>query len=138
MTVPTSASSVTLACNGVTTVFPFAFTIPGANSTDQSNVVVTLVDESVTPATTTVLSTSAWSVTGISTPLVPSAGGAVTYPLTGSPGIAGQYLTIQRVVPQTQSVSLPNQGGYFPKTIEGAFDYVTFLVPGIIDPRNGL
>jgi hypothetical protein len=128
MTVSSIAASTTQIGNGITTTWPFAFAIPGATPTDQTNVVVTIVDTTVTPALTTVVPSGQFSVTGISTPAVPSSAGSVTYPLVGSPLLAGQYITIQRVLPVTQSVSLPNQGGYFPKVVEGEFDYLTELI----------
>lgn len=69
----------------------------------------------------TLLSPSQYSVTGIGTPN----GGAVTYPLTGSPISSGTFLTIQRLVPYQQLTDLVNQSGYYPNVVENALDYLT-------------
>lgn len=123
MTVETNASSVTLAGNGATTSWPFAFLIPGAFDGDQSNVVLTVVDETVTPAVTTTILPGAYSITGVGNP----AGGAVTYPLSGSPLAANMFITTQRVLAVVQSTEISNQGGFYPQVLEAALDYLTML-----------
>lgn len=127
MTVSTTAASVTLQGNGASTAWPFAFKVPGATSTDQSNLRVTVVDTTVSPATTTVIPNGSYSVTGISTPTVPSNNGQATYPLVGSPLAAGQYLTVERVLSQVQSTALSNQGNFYANVVEAAFDYITMV-----------
>lgn len=123
MTVETNASSVTLAGNGATTSWPFAFLIPGAFDGDQSNVVLTVVDETVTPAVTTTILPGAYTITGVGNP----AGGAVTYPLSGSPLAANMFITTQRVLAVVQSTEISNQGGFYPQVLEAALDYLTML-----------
>src|SRR5690348_2483078 len=120
--IASTASSITAQGNGATTVWPFNFVIPGSTSTDQTNVLVTLLDTTVDPPVKTTLATNQYSITGVSTPSNPTTGGSVTDPLTGSPVAAGHYITIQLNVPLTQDTSFPNQGAVFPKVIESTFD----------------
>lgn len=124
MTVPTTQSSVTAQGNGVTVNWPFAFLIPGSSGTDQTNVVVKIVDETVTPPLTTTLAANQYSVSGINV----AGGGSVLYPLPGGTALAAQqFITIARNLSLTQGTSIPNQGGWFPKVVESALDYVTML-----------
>jgi hypothetical protein len=69
----------------------------------------------------TLIPSSQYTVTGIGT----ANGGAVTYPLVGSPIATGTSLTIQRVVPYVQLTDLVNQSGYYPNVVENALDYLT-------------
>lgn len=128
MTISTTASNVTLQGNGVTTAWPFAFRVPGATLIDQTFLQVTVVDTTVSPPTTTIIANGNYSVTGISTPAVPSNAGTVTYPLVGPALIAGQYLTISRVLTYVQGTSIPNQSNFYGNVVEAALDYLTMLV----------
>lgn len=125
MTVSTTASSTTVEGNGITTSFAYAFIIPTAASA-----VITLINNTVDPATSTQLSSSQYSITGLANP----AGGTVTYPLTGSPIAEGYALTIARVVPLQQLVSIANQGGFFPEAIEAALDNLEMQIQQIVPP----
>src|SRR5574340_610881 len=115
MTVSTTTSSVTLGGNGSTTVFPFAFIIP------------VIGDEKIAytdaNGNQTVLAPNQYTVSGFGNP----AGGTVTYPLSGSPIASGTSLTISRILPLTQGVSLTNQGPYLPAAVEGALDNLTMI-----------
>lgn len=55
-------------------------------------------------------------------------GGTVTYPTSGSPLPADEYLTITSDIEETQSTQLPNASGWFPRTVERALDRLTILV----------
>jgi hypothetical protein len=127
MTIVTTASKVTLNGNGATTLFPYAFEIPGATSTDQSNVIVTKVDTTVTPAVTTVLAVNQYTIDGINN----AGGGNVTYPLAGPPIAAGVYLTIQRNVPYVQTTNIPNQSAFFGTVLTAAYDYAMMCIQQI-------
>lgn len=124
MTISSTASSVTIQGNGATTAFPYAFLIPGASDGDQTNVVVTVVDQTVTPALTTVLAAGQFTITGVGN----AAGGFVNYPLSGAALAAGHYLTIQRVLADVQSTSIPNQSAFYAKVVENSLDYLTMLI----------
>lgn len=112
MTVTSSQSIVNYQGNGATTVWPFPFFVPAA-----SDLVVRLV--STTTGVMTELSPSVYSVVGIGV----EAGGAVTYPLTGSPISSTQTISIQRIVPLEQTAVIENQSPFLPDVLEGALDY---------------
>lgn len=124
MSIVTTASKVTLNGNGAAVLFPYSFEIPGDNTTDQSNVQVTVVDTTVTPAVTTVLADNQYSIDGINNP----AGGNVTYPLSGPPIAAGVYITIERNVPYIQTTNIPNQSAFFGTVLTAAYDYAMMCI----------
>ncbi|SIO58425.1 glycosyl hydrolase family 28-related protein [Paraburkholderia phenazinium] len=113
MTISTTSNTTVAQGNGLTTSFNYSFPVPAAS---ELNVSYTDINGNVTE-----LSPSTYSVTGIGT----SNGGAVTYPLTGSPIASGTSLTIQREVPYVQLTDLVNQSGYYPSVVEAALDYLT-------------
>ena len=52
-------------------------------------------------------------------------GGSVTYPITGSPPVpiaTGTFLSILRTLPLTQTISISNQGPFYPQAVEQALD----------------
>jgi hypothetical protein len=122
MTISTTASKVTQSGNGVTTVWPYTFEIPGDSSTDQTNVIVTLTDTAT--GVETVLATNQYSITGINSPT----GGNVTYPLSGSALAVGNTITIQRNVPYIQSTDFPNQSAFYGNVVTATFDYAMMCI----------
>ncbi len=120
----TNQSYVKYLGNGATTSFPFSFIVQNA-----SQLVVSITNNNVSPAVTTVLGTSQYSVTGIGSGNEfaggSGPGGTVIYPTLGSPLPTGWSITIQRVVPYTQGTSLTNQGAFYPQVVEAALDYLT-------------
>jgi hypothetical protein len=110
MTVATATNKVVTPGNGLTTVFSYNFRIDTA-----ADVQVTYTD---TLGVSTILSASVYSVSGLALP----GGGTVTYPLIGSPIASGTSLTIARVLPLTQLVSISNQGAFYPESVELAID----------------
>ncbi len=120
----TTQSYVTYQGNGATTSFPFNFIVQSA-----TQLVVSITNNNVSPAQTTVLSSSQYCVTGIGNSSEfttgMGTGGIVTYPTAGNPLPAGWSITIARVVPYQQNVSLSNQGAFYPQVVEGALDNLT-------------
>lgn len=116
MTVLTTTDRTTGQGNGVTTTFDYDFLMP-----DADYAVVTFTD---TDGTETIIAAGDYNITGVGNPL----GGSVEYPLVGSPIATGTSLTIQRVLPATQTTVLGNQSAFYPETVEEALDYVTMLV----------
>ena len=112
----TTQSYATYQGNGATTRFPYNFLVQAA-----SQLVVSITNNNVSPAVTTVLSTTQYNVTGIGN----ATGGTVTYPVSGTPLPAGWSITIQRIVPYQQNTSLTNQGAFYPAVVEAALDYLT-------------
>lgn len=129
MTIATQIASITAQGNGVTTSWSYQFLIPTTASC-----VVQIYDETVDPPTTTTLASSAFSVSGIGN----SAGGVVTYPLSGSPLSSGQFLTIYRILPIVQDTSIRNQGNFYPNAVENSLDYLTMVCQQLQDQITAL
>ena len=112
--ITTQQSSVTVSGNGATTAFNYGFMIPASNA-----VVVTLLNTTVTPNISTTVSAGQYNISGLNNP----AGGSVTYPLSGTPLQSGYYLTISRVLPLIQTISISNQGAFYPSVVGSGLDY---------------
>ena len=125
MTISTTTSKITHLGNGATTVFSFPFV-----GVSQDDLVVSYVNSS---GIVTVLSPSLYTVTLNSIPVggLWAVGGFVTYPNTGSPPVAiatGTSLTIERVVPYEQDVSIGNQGAFYPQAVEQGLDLLELQI----------
>lgn len=122
MTVATTSSSVTYQGNSSTALwtFPFIYVAAGDITVHftASDGTVSLLDPSV--YTLTLNAVSPGNLWGI--------GGSVLYPKTGPAIIAGQYLTVTRTIPFTQSVSISNQGAFYPQVVEQALDLLCLLI----------
>ena len=125
MTVSTTTTTVTYAGNDVTTVFSFSFIGVAA-----SDISVTYVD---TSGTSVILNPSLYTL--ILNPAAPGTlwgiGGSVTYPIVGSPVVpipTGSTLTIERTLPYTQTISISNQGAFYPQAVEQALDKLEFQI----------
>lgn len=118
MTVSTTPSSVTYIGNGSTTSFTFSFI--GVSSTDleviytDANGVESILNP--TQYTLVVNSPSVGQLWGI--------GGTVTYPITGTAIQNPSQITINRIVPYTQTVSMANQGAFYPQAVEQGLDLI--------------
>jgi hypothetical protein len=121
VTIATTTNRIDAPGNGSATVFSFAPVVIFA----ASNLQVTLRDAAGTETLLTQGAGSAnYSVFVVSYPGT----GSITYPASGgSPIPTGSKLVIKRIVSLTQSVSLTNQGAYFPDIQEGEFDYLTAI-----------
>lgn len=125
MTISTTTSKITYQGNGATTIFTFPFV--GDQYTD-----LEVIYTNVQGASTT-LNPSQYTVV-INTPPTGGLwgiGGTITYPNTGSPPIpiaSGTYLTIVRSVPYTQTVSINNQGAFYPQVVEQALDILELQI----------
>lgn len=122
MTVSTQANAQQVAGDGVTTVFAFNFVY------DSSSVIKVYYVDST--GAKTLLTASQYTLT-LNAPVTNQlwgVGGTVTYPLVGSPIAAGTYLYIQRVLPYTQSVSIQNQGNFYPQVTEQALDLLEMQI----------
>lgn len=124
MTIATETSTATYLGNGTTTVFNFSFV--GASASDLEVIYVDSTGTAVTvnPSLYTVYinPTSSGQLWGV--------GGTVTYPigLTPTPIAAGTTLTINRIVPYTQSVTIDNQGAFYPQAVEEAMDLLELQI----------
>ena len=112
MTISTSSSTTTVSGNGVTTSFAYNFIADSAADiivtyTDAGGLITTLSPSSYTLVINAPAAGQLWGI-----------GGSVTYPLIGSPIAVGTSLTISRVLPYTQVISISNQGDFAPQVIE--------------------
>lgn len=124
MTVSTTASSVTYLGNGATTVFTFPFI--GVTAAD---IEVIYVDAD---GTSTTLSSGAYTLALNAVPVggLWGIGGSVTYPIGMSPVpiAAGTTLTINRIVPYEQTISIANQGAFYPQAVEQGLDLLELQI----------
>lgn len=117
MTISTETSVVTYTGNGATTVFSFPFVSGGVDDdieviyTNASGIETTLLQSQYTLIFNAIPVGGLWSV-----------GGSVTYPISGSPIATGTFLTINRIVPYEQLVSISNQGAFYPQAVEQGLD----------------
>ena len=130
MTVPTTAYATTAQGNGATTVFSFSFIADNA-----STIQVIYTDAN---GAQTVLSPSVYTL-NINAPAVGQLwgiGGTVTYPLVGSPIAVRTSLTIVRNVPYTQTVSIGNQGAFYPQAVEQGLDLLELQIQQLNGAEN--
>ena len=122
MTISTSTNAITFPGNGTQTVFDFDFV--GGNA---SYIVATTVSAA---GVSEVLALSDYTLS--LNPPAPGAiwgaGGSIAYPLVGSPLPAGATLTIERIVPEVQGVSLSNQGSQTPQSTEMGLDLLEMQI----------
>lgn len=100
--------------NGSTTSFNYSFWVPYQANGSTPAVVVTLTDPS---GALTVLVPTAYTISGVNNP----AGGAVHYPLSGSPLPSGWKITIARALAYIQPTAVPNSP-FYPHTVETVAD----------------
>lgn len=122
MTVSTTTSNITYQGNGSTTVFTFPFIYVSS-----SDIVVHFTD---TDGAITTLDPSQYTLTlnAASTGALWGIGGSVTYPKSGSGISSGTYLTITRTAPYTQTMTINNQGAFYPQVVEQALDLLCLLI----------
>lgn len=122
MTVSTTAYTTTVSGNGATTVFNFSFI-----ADNSSTIKITYTDAN---GVQTVLNPNTYTLF-INAPAVGSLwgiGGTVTYPLSGSPIASGTSITIERTVPYTQTISIANQGAFYPQAVEQGLDLLELQI----------
>lgn len=121
MTVPaTTRRSPVYNGNGVATTFAFTFKV---FSTTDVQVLVT----SAAGVLSTLILNSDYSVT-LNPDQTVAPGGAITYPLIGSPLEVGAKLVIVGALPYDQTLSLPGGGNFNPVVIEKQLDRSTIQI----------
>lgn len=125
MTVSTTTSTITYQGNGATTTFSFPFI--GVSASD---LYVTFTDasgnSSILPDYTYTLVINAAGVGQLW-----GIGGTVTYPISGSPIAVGTTISITRDVPYEQTVSISNQGAFYPQAVEQGLDLLELQIQQI-------
>lgn len=122
MTVPTTTSSVTYSGNGATTIWSFSFI-----GVDGDDLEVILTNSS---GVESVINPSLYTLVINPVPVggLWGIGGYVVYPISGSPIAVGTQLTINRIVPYEQNVSISNQGAFYPTAVEQAIDLLELQI----------
>lgn len=126
MTISTSAASTIALGDGSNTTFNIPFICDSASFLE---VVFTDTDGSQTT-----LDSSTYTVF-INPPAVGQiwgVGGTLTYPLTGSPIASGTSLTISRILPYTQVISISNQGDFAPRVTEEMGDTLAMQIQQVV------
>lgn len=118
----TSRSTGTLNGDGVTTIWSYSFEI-----SDESEAEVLVWDG--TDETWTTLTTDEYSITGIGD----EDGGNVTYPISGDPLESGDYIVINRTVPYTQTLDVPQSGDYDSSELEAQLDRMVWQTQQVRD-----
>jgi len=116
MTISTETCSVTANGDDSNTTFAYNFLIP--YQADGSTPAVDAFTTTDGVDTALVLNTD-YSIVGVEE----SAGGTVTYPLSGDPLASGSTITIQRDEAYVQPYAFPNQG-FKPSDVEAALDWL--------------
>ncbi len=115
MTIASQASTTVVLGNGVTTSFVFNFTPDAAEFIQVIFADTDLSQTTLDPTQYTLV------LNAISPGQIWSQGGTITYPtvISGNPPIAnGTSLTISRILPYTQVISISNQGAFAAEVIE--------------------
>lgn len=124
MTISTQTSTITYQGNGITTVWTFPFV-----ADDEDFLTVTYTDGD---GNETVLVPSQYTVVLNPIPVggLWSIGGSVTYPnvMSPTPIQNGTFITITREVPYLQTVSVANQGAFYPQAVEQALDLLELQI----------
>ena len=115
-TIASPTSSVVASGNGSTTTFAYGFIIPYQSNGTTPAVSAYLTNTTTSAVTPLVLGTD-YSISGVGN----SAGGTVTYPITGSPLAAGNTITIQRSLAYIQPTAVGNTA-FYPHTVEQVAD----------------
>lgn len=105
--------------NGVTTSFPFEFK---TNAKEDLRIVKLALD-----VETDLTLDSDYSVT-LNPDQEVDPGGSITYPISGSPLAADEFITIISNLSIEQQADLPNLGAFYPEVIEAALDRAVMLI----------
>lgn len=118
MTISSATCTVTTQGNGSATNFPFAFVIP--YQADGVTPAVSVFTTNASGVRTALTLGVDYSITGVGV----SAGGSITYPLTGSPLASSAWITIDRALAYVQPFAVANQA-FYPHTVEQVADWIT-------------
>lgn len=116
MTISSEVCAVTYPGNGVTTHWVFNFLVP-SDSGGNGEVFVVMTDAA---GAVTFIDPSLYNISGLNNP----SGGAVDYPVLGTPLAVGATISIIRGQPYTQEIAVSNQA-FFPHTVEELGDLLT-------------
>jgi hypothetical protein len=127
MTVSVQTAQTIALGDGVNTTFTFSFI--GAIAAD---IQVAYTD---TAGAITVLDPSQYTITlnAAGSNQLWGIGGSVVYPLSGSPIALGTTLTMTRMLPYVQEVTVINQGAFYPQAVEEALDLLELQIQQLVN-----
>lgn len=125
MTVTNTKRSITYTGNDATTIWSYDFRIPEVASAN-----VKLVE--IATGIETPLLTTEYEISGIDE----TAGGTVTYPLTGSPLTSLFKIVIFRDVSRTQPTTITNQSAFFASVVMRVWDRIVMMVQDVTNDIN--
>ncbi len=114
--------------NGSTTSFPFTFKVFATSD-------IKVVRTSTTGLESVLVLGADYSVT-LNADQDSSPGGAITYPISGSPLAFGQKLTVVGALPYDQPADLPTGGNYRAVVVENALDRATFQIQQLVEETD--
>lgn len=118
MTLSNLVNAVTFTGNGVTTVFPYAFNIPDADSIE------VVIYDTTTFSEVTLVEGTDYTASAYDN----DAGGNVTYTGGGTPLPATQTLTIRRKPPLEQGLLLTTQSNFAPAALMDQLDKIVMML----------
>lgn len=116
MSITNTDREISYVGNGVTYEWPYTFKML------ENSVNVELTE--ISTGTVTVVSSDDFSVTGLGE----SGGGTVTYPLSGPALAATHKITLYRLVPHTQPITVLNQTRYYADVVMEVWDRITMMI----------
>ena len=116
MTISSAVSQNIFVGNGATNPFSYNFVCDSASTFEALYTDLTGVTTLLLPAQYTLFRNP------VAIGSLHSIGGTITYPTAGPPIANGTSLTVRRVLPLNQAVSIANQGDFFPDVVELALD----------------
>lgn len=123
---------------GNNSVNTYPFTFPAFLPT---HIVVSIASANLSAHYTLVLGTD-FNVTGLSPNGSPALPGNIVLInasqawLTSGNLTTGYTMTVQRLVPIAQNLSVRNQGDFYPETLEDAYDYITMILQQVNVPNQ--
>lgn len=129
MTINTDSNKAVFLGDGVTTVFTFTFAASPLPSTDY-RLTYTAADGTQTVLAPAVFTLAFTAPVGAA---LWGLGGSLTYPLSGSALPIGVSLTLERLLPEQQTLVLSNQGSLLPRVMEQGLDQLLMIIQQLSD-----
>jgi len=136
MTLAVATPVVSYVGTGTSNAFPFSFPVFSS-----SHLVVSIRSADLSTNYVLTLNTD-FTVSGLSPNGSPALPGTITLVNSGQAWLSGGFLitgytiTIQRLVPLSQNLSVRNQGSFYPANLEDAYDYITMILQQLNVPNQ--
>jgi microcystin-dependent protein len=121
MTVSSTATKISYAGNGSTTVWSFPFAAANVGQ------IIVITTDALGHINFETLGSFTVTLNAPIDPNPTSVGGSVVFPVSAPPLAVGNTITIARVVQETQPVSISNQSVVYPPVVETTFDRLAMI-----------